>query len=104
MPDFTDATARTIAVRARGIGRLRRLKVEYPALDVSDRQRSHYDAALARELLIRTGEIPFSRRGLLAVLTEYRRALTSLAVEPAKTGDAAGQLIVLDDEFNEVRH
>ena len=91
MPDVTDTTARTIAVRARGIWRLRRLKVEYPALAVSDRQRSHYDAALARELLSRTGEIPFSRRGLLAVLTEYRRALTSLAAESVTIGDADSQ-------------
>jgi hypothetical protein len=91
MPDVTDTTARTIAVRASGIWRLRRLTVEYPSLAVNDRRRSHYDAALARELLSRTGEIPFSRRGLLAVLTEYRRALASLAAEPAKIGDAGSQ-------------
>ena len=104
MPDVTDATARTITVRTGGVWRMRRLKIEYPPLAVSNCQLPHYDAALARELVNRTGEIPFSRRGLLALLTEYRYALTSLVAEPEKTGGAAGKLITLDDEFKEVRH
>lgn len=104
MPDITHATARTITVRPRGVWRLRRLKIEYPPLVVSNCQLPHYDAALARELVNRTGEIPFTRRGLLALLTEYRWALTSLVAQPEKTGDAAGKLITLDDEFKEMRH
>jgi hypothetical protein len=88
MPDITDSAARTIAVKATGRWRLRRLRVEYPAQAVSAIQRPPYDATLARELLSRTCEIPSTRRGLLAVLTEYRHALSALAAEPANTADA----------------
>lgn len=35
----------------------------------------------ARELLARTVELPNSKRGLLAVLSEYRRALFSLLAD-----------------------
>ena len=41
-----------------------------------------YDAARARELLARTAEIPFGKRALLAILTEYRHALHDLAYGP----------------------
>ncbi len=39
-----------------------------------------YDAALARELLARTCELPASKPALVTMLTEYRRALHDLAV------------------------
>ncbi len=78
MPDKT----RTISVTARGHGRFSRLLLACP-----DRAESPvYDAALARELLARTGEFPSSKRALLAILTEYRHALHDLAVSP--TADA----------------
>jgi hypothetical protein len=37
--------------------------------------------AAARDLLARTAELPGSKRGLLAVLGEYRRALFDLVAE-----------------------
>jgi len=48
--------------------------------------------SLARELLSRTGEIPSSRRGLLAILTEYRHALSALAAESAEVTDGGRQV------------
>jgi hypothetical protein len=39
-------------------------------------------------LLSRTAEVPSSKRDLLAVLTEYRRALVALAAEPGARGSA----------------
>ncbi len=91
MPDITHGAAQTIAVKARGRWR-RRLGVEYPACVVSGGQRPPYGAALARELLSRTGEIPSSRRGLLAILTEYRHALSALAAESAEVTDGGRQV------------
>jgi len=72
-----DDTRRTIAVTARG--RRRRLRVTYPGQAT---QRA-YDTARARELLASTTELPATRNGLIAVLTEYRRALADLAAERA---------------------
>jgi hypothetical protein len=72
---------RTISVTRRGM-RFSRLKVEYPECVLNGPPRLHYDVGLARELLSRTAELPSSKRDLLAVLTEYRRALVALAVEP----------------------
>jgi hypothetical protein len=69
-----DSPAKTIAVPARGHGRSSRLRLKYP--DQSDHPT--YDAALARELLARTGELPDSRRALIVLLTEYRHALHDL--------------------------
>ena len=83
MPDIPDGAVQAISVKARSKWGLRRLKVEYPARAVSGSKCRPYDAASARALLSRTGEIPSSKRGLLAVLTEYRHALSALAVEPA---------------------
>jgi hypothetical protein len=72
---MTVNTRRTITVTARSHSRLSRLKVRYPG------QVPHpaYDTALARELLAFTGELPASKHGLVALLTEYRHALYALA-------------------------
>ncbi len=43
--------------------------------------------ALARELLARTGELPASKHGLFALLTEYRHALHALAYPTARQDD-----------------
>jgi len=67
------ALRRTIAVAARGRSRLSRLRVRYPDRDEYRR----YDADLARELLARTGELPGSKRELIALLAEYRKALAA---------------------------
>ena len=72
---------RTISV-ARRRTRFARLKVEYPDRVLDGPLCLHYDVDLARELLSRTAELPSSKCGLLAVLTEYRHALAALAVEP----------------------
>ncbi len=71
----------TISVTRRRT-RFPRLTVEYPQRVGNGSPRLHYDAALARELLSRTAELPSSKRDLLAVLTEYRHALAALAAEP----------------------
>jgi len=71
--------------RMRPTSRLSRLRVRYPDPDPSPR----YDAGLARELLIRTGELPASKRGLLLVLIEYRRALVALVTEAAQQTGAS---------------
>ena len=69
---------RTIRVVARGRGRLSRLRLVY-----QDRnERPTYDAARARELLMRTAELPSRRRELLDMLIEHRHALHDLAVGP----------------------
>jgi hypothetical protein len=44
-----------------------------------------YDAELSMELLGRTGELPNSKRDLVALLAEYRRALHALASRIAKS-------------------
>lgn len=83
-------SARTVTVAARSRSRFARLKLRYPA-----RQRSRfvpfsggyaraaehprYDAELSMELLRRTGELPGSKRDLVALLTEYRLALHAVA-------------------------
>ena len=82
--------ASTVAVTARSRSRFARLRLRYPA-----RQRSRfvpfsgryaraaqhpcYNAELSMELLRRTGELPDSKRDLVALLTEYRRALHAVA-------------------------
>ena len=82
--------ARTVAVAARSRSRFSRLRLRYP-----DRQRPRlvpfsgryaraaehprYDAELSMELLRRTGELPGSKRDLVALLTEYRLALHAVA-------------------------
>lgn len=47
-----------------------------------------YDAALARELLASTGELPSSKRALIVMLTEYRHALADLASRLAASSPA----------------
>ncbi|SRR5258708_39970676 len=69
---------RTIAIRARGRRRLSRLRLTYP----DQVAYPNYDAEFARELLIRTAEIPDSKRALIVMLAEYRHALRDLAVPP----------------------
>jgi hypothetical protein len=74
-----DATSRTIAVRCRRPGRrLSRLRIEYPTWARSGAPFPTYDAAMARQLLAMTGELPASKRGLEIVLAEHRRALVDL--------------------------
>jgi hypothetical protein len=80
-PEAGNDTRRTISVARRGT-RFSRLKVEYPECGLNGPPRLRYDVALARELLSRTAELPSNKRGLLAVLTEYRHALAALAAEP----------------------
>ena len=93
LPEAGSGARRTISVARRGT-RFSRLKVEYPECVLNGPPRLQYDVALARELLCRTAELPSSKRGLLAVLTEYRRALVALAAEPSAGGSAA-----LDDHI-----
>jgi hypothetical protein len=81
LPEAGNDARRTISVARRGT-RFSRLKVEYPERILNGPSRLQYDVDLARELLSRTAELPSSKCGLLAVLTEYRRALAALAVEP----------------------
>ncbi len=68
--------AETIAATARRADRRSRIRLS------NSGQADHpsYDAALARELLARTCELPASKPALVAMLTEYRRALHDLAV------------------------
>jgi hypothetical protein len=74
-----DAAPRTIAVRCRRPGRrLSRLRIEYPPWARSGAPLPAYDAAMARQLLAMTGELPASKRGLEIVLAEHRRALHDL--------------------------
>jgi len=73
-----------IAVTARTRSRLSRLRTRNP----DQAEHPHYDAALARELLARTGELPHSKRDLIIVLAEYRHALHALATEPGTTKSA----------------
>lgn len=89
VPDAGSDVRRTISV-ARARTRFSRLKVEYPDRDLHGPLRLQYDVDLARELLSRTAELPSSKCGLLAVLTEYRRALAALATKPGARGSAAG--------------
>ena len=93
--------ARTIAVTARSSSRLARLKLRYPGSPRSwlarfftryPGQVAHpvYDAALAMELIDRTGELPASKHDLIVVATEYRHALHALASQILKgRADAA---------------
>jgi hypothetical protein len=87
LPDAVNDARRTISVARRGT-RFSRLRVEHPDCVLDRPSRLHYDVDLARELLSRTAELPNSKRGLLAVLTEYRHALAALAVEPGAGGSA----------------
>lgn len=86
-PEATSDAGRTISV-ARRRTRLPRLKAEYPKCVLNGPPRPQYDLALARELLSRTAELPSTKRGLLAVLTEYRHALAALAADPGARGSA----------------
>jgi hypothetical protein len=45
----------------------------------------HLNVAAARQLLIRTAELPDSKRELLDVLSEYRAALFAFAVGSSKS-------------------
>jgi hypothetical protein len=85
LPEAGNDARRTISVARRGT-RFSRLKVEYPERVLNGPPRLQYDVALARELLSRTAERPSNKRGLLAVLTEYRHALAALAAEPSAGG------------------
>ncbi len=76
---MTPATPRTIAVRRRRPGRrLSRMRIEYPPWAKSGAPLPIYDVAMARQLLAMTAELPDSKRGLLIVLAEHRRALHNL--------------------------
>jgi hypothetical protein len=81
LPEAGNNGGRTISVAGRGT-RFSRLKADYPERGLNSPPRLHYDAALARELLSRTGELPSSKGDLLAVLIEYRRALVALLSSP----------------------
>lgn len=84
---------RTIAVTARSRSRFARFKVRRPGTPASRPRRGTqpgalawqplsrvaYTPALAIELLIGTAELPGSKRALMTVLVEYRRALRDLA-------------------------
>ena len=87
VPEVGNDVRRTISV-ARRRKRFSRLQVEYPDRVLGGPLRLQYDVALARELLSRTAELPSSKRGLLGVLTEYRRARVALAAEPGAQGSA----------------
>ena len=87
VPEAGDDGRRTISVARRGT-RFSRLRVEHPYCVLDRPSRLHYDVDLARELLSRTAELPNSKRGMLAVLTEYRHALAALAAEPGAGGSA----------------
>lgn len=69
---------RAIVMTVGRYGRLSRLKFTYP----DQAQHPSYDAALARELLTRTCELPASQRGLVLLLAEYRHALQALVTQP----------------------
>jgi hypothetical protein len=80
--------SRMIGVALRGSTRFARWRPVYP----DQTEHPTYDAAMARELLARTCELPSSKRALLIVLTEYRHALHGLAVgqnTPADSDEAA---------------
>ncbi len=72
---------RTIAVTARGQGLFARLRLTYPDTEL-DRP---YDAALARELLASTCDLPAGKRALIAMLIEYRHALADLTTSPGQS-------------------
>jgi hypothetical protein len=91
--------ARTIAVLPGSKSRFSRLKVRYPAGTPQPRHRfkhgypdpgpsPRYDPDLAGELLARTGDLPATRRDLIVVLTEHRRALHALITQPVPAGMA----------------
>lgn len=92
--------ARTIAVLPGSRSRFSRLTVRYPAGTPRPRHRSRrgypdpgpsprYDLDLAGELLARTGDLPATRRDLIVVLIEHRRALHALITQPAPTAAQA---------------
>jgi transcriptional regulator with XRE-family HTH domain len=79
-PSMTPDTQSTIAVRCRKSGHWwTRLRIEYPQWKIDGADRPAYDVPMARQLLALTGELPTSKRGLVAVLAEYRLALYALA-------------------------
>src|SRR5690348_4060580 len=80
-------TQSTAAVRNRRNGRwLSPLRIQYPQWPADRASRPAYDLPMARQLLALTADLPASKRGLLAVLTEYRHALHALALtaEPGR--------------------
>lgn len=68
-------------------GRLSRQRRGYP----DQAEHPVYDAALASELLARTCELPGTKKGLVALLTEYRHALSALTSQPGKHPDDQAQ-------------
>jgi len=93
-PSMTLDTQRTIAVRCRKSGHWwTRLRIEYPQWKIDGADRPAYDVPMARQLLALTGELPTSKRGLVAVLAEYRHALYALAfaAERAERQTGPGQ-------------
>jgi hypothetical protein len=92
-------STRTIAVLPGSKSRFSRLKVRYPAATPRPRHRfksrypdpppsPQYDPDLAGELLARTCDLPATRRDLIVVLTEHRRALHALLTQPAPASTA----------------
>lgn len=76
--------ARTVAVAARSRSRFARLKLRYPGSRRSAFRHVGdpcFNAELSIELLERTGELPGSKRDLVALLREYRHALYALATQ-----------------------
>jgi hypothetical protein len=101
--------ARTIAVIPGSRLRFSRLTLDYPPgapqpprglrrwRRVPDPGLSpRYDSDLAAELLRSTGDLPASKRDLIAILTEYRRALHALITQPP-ISDTHGTLIRQQD-------
>jgi hypothetical protein len=88
MPEPLDAAGRAISAAAQRRVRLSRLKARHRELATGCIPAARCNVTVARELLARTAELPDSKRGLLAVLGEYRKVLYSLTVEPypAETG------------------
>lgn len=64
-----------------------RLRIKYPEWSPGQNALPAYDLATARQLLALTGELPASKRGLLVVLTEYRRALATLVSAAGPSAD-----------------
>ena len=90
--------ASTVTVTARSRSRFARLRLRYPdrqrprfvsfsGRDARAAQHPCYNAELSMELLSRTGELPGSKRDLVALLTEYRLALHAVASQ-AMNGQA----------------
>lgn len=93
---------RTLGVSYRP-GRLARIRLSYPhgwrpSWLTKMYRRNHYpgskshetyDADLAMELVMRTGELPTSKHDLVVLLTEYRFALLDLASQALGAGQGS---------------